>query len=210
MLELFKGIDYADKIRILRELDGNTLVYKKNNRILSSFKNDDIVCIVLSGHVQIIKNDFNGNMIVIEDLYENDIFGSISANISSDEYEIITKEDSEVVVIEFDHIINNNNILDVYNRFLKNLLQVLYKKINEFNNRIEIITNTTIRNKLLAYFKLMTKNNNLRFFILPFSYSDLANYLAINRSAMSRELKILRDEGLIEIKGKRIKLLYYN
>mgnify|MGYP003571290855 CR=1 FL=1 len=210
MFELFNGIIEADKIRILREIDGNTLLYKKGNRILSSFKNDDIVCIVLSGHIQIIKNDFNGNTILIEELYKDDIFGSISANISSDEYEIITKDDSEIIVIEFDHIINNNSNLDSYNRFLKNLLQVFYKRINEFNNRIEIITNMTIRNKLLAYFKLMTKNNNLRFFILPFNYSDLANYLAINRSAMSRELKALKEEGLIEIKGKRIKLLYYN
>lgn len=210
MIELFDNIDEANKIKILKQLDGNSLGYKKNQRILSSYKNDDIVCIILSGHIQIIKNDYSGNVTVIEDLHENDVFGSISANISSDECEIITKEDSEIIVIEFTHIIKNNTNNPEYTQFLKNLVQVLYQKITEFNNRIEIITNMTIRNKLLAYFKLMTKNNNLRFFILPFSYSDLASYLAINRSAMSRELKILKDEGLIEIKGRRIKLLYYN
>ena len=210
MFELFDGIDEVNKIKILRQIDGNTLLYKKGNKILSSFKNDDIICVILSGHIQIIRIDYNGNRMVIKDLYKNDIFGSISANISSDEYEIITKEDSEIIVIEYDHIIGNNNGDMAYNKFLKNIMAIFYQRIIEFNNRIEIITNMSIRNKLLAYFKLMTKNNNLRFFILPFSYSELANYLAVNRSAMSREIKALKDEGLIEIKGKRIKLLYYN
>ena len=210
MNELFKNIDEVNKINILRELDGNTLSYAKNKKILSSFQKDDFVCVIISGNVQIIKNDISGNRLVIEDLHKDDIFGSISANISSDEYEIVTKEDSMVIVIEFDHILRNNSKSSMYNIFLKNLLEILYQKITEFNNRIEIITNITIRNKLLAYFKLMTKNNNQRFFNLPFSYSELANYLATNRSAMSRELKLLKDEGLIEVKGRKIKLLYYN
>ena len=210
MFELFKNIDEVSKINILREIDSNTLSYVKNKKILSSFQKDDFICIVLDGNVQIIKNDIGGNRMVIEDLYPDDIFGSISANISNDEYEIVTKEDSTVIVIELDHVLGNNSNNLMYNIFLRNLLRVLYQRITEFNNRIEIITNMTIRNKLLAYFKLMTKNNNLRFFILPFSYSELANYLAVNRSAMARELKHLKDEGLIEIKGKRIKLLYYN
>ena len=210
MFELFKNIDETSKINILRELDGNTLSYTKNKKILSSFQKDDFVCIILSGNIQVIKNDVSGNRLVIEDLHKDDIFGSITANISSDEYEIITKEDSTIIVIEFDHILRNNNLNSMYSIFLKNLLEILYQKITEFNNRIEIITNMTIRNKLLAYFKLMTKNNNGRFIILPFSYSELANYLATNRSAMTRELKHLKDEGLIEIKGKKIKLLYYN
>jgi len=210
MFELFKNIDETNKINILRELDSNTLSYVKNKKILSSFQKDNFICIVLSGNIQIIKNDIGGNRILIEDLHQDDIFGSITANISSDEYEIITKEDSTVMVIDIDHILRNNNETFMYNIFLKNLLNFFYQKIIEFNNRIEIITNMTIRNKLLAYFKTMAKNNNGRFFILPFSYSELANYLVMNRSAMSRELRHLKDEGLIEIKGKKIKLLYNN
>ena len=210
MFELFKNIDEDSKNSILREIYSNTFSYVKNRKILSSFQKDDFICIILKGNIQIVKNDIMGNRTVVEDLHQGDIFGSISANISSDEYEIITKEDSQVIVIELDHVLRNNSNNPMYTIFLKNLLEVFYQKITEFNNRIEIITNMTIRNKLLAYFKLMTKNNNLRFFMLPFSYSELASYLAINRSAMARELKHLKDEGFIEIKGKRIKLLYYN
>ena len=186
-------IDYADK----------------NNIILSSVKNDDIVCLVISGHIQVIKNDANGNKTIIEDLKEDDIFGSISANISSNDYEIITKEESTVIVVELDNIFSYSGKEEYYHIFIKNLLQVLYQKIKEFNNRIEILTNKTIRDKLLTYFQIMTKNNNNKIVYLPFNFSDLADYLAINRSAMSREMKLMKEEGLIEVKGKKIKLLYY-
>ena len=209
MEELFKNIDEISKNKILQELEAITSKYEKNKIIMSSVKNDDIICLIMSGHIQVIKNDANGNHIIIEDLYEGDIFGSISANISSNDFEIITKEESTVTILELDNIYAYNNNIDLYNIFIKNLIKVLYSKIKEFNNRIEILTNKTIRDKLLAYFKIMTKNNNSRIIYLPFNYSDLADYLAINRSAMAREMKTLKDEGLIETKGKKIKLLYY-
>ena len=209
MLELFYDISDIDKVNILRGLESITRLYKKNNIILSNTKNEDIICIVLRGHIQIIKNDFNGNRVVFEDLVDDDVFGSISANIRNNEYEIIAKEDSEIIIIDFNNIINFTNNTSYFNQFIRNLLKVLYKKIEENNNRIEILTNKSIRDKLLAYFRISTKNNNSKTIYLPFNYSDLADYLAINRSAMSREMKALKDEGLIEVKGKKIKLLYY-
>ena len=89
-----------------------------------------------------------------------------------------------------------------------NLLKIISQKIQENNERIEILTNKTIRDKLLAYFRNNTKNSNNRIVYLPFTLTDLADYLAVNRSAMSRELKNLKDEGFIEIKNKKIKLLF--
>ena len=210
MTSLFENVSDASKIRILKELEGMTRFYKKGNIILSSVKNEDIICIVLNGHIQIVKNDLNGNQIVIEDVKTSDIFGSISANISSNDYEIITKEDSEIILLELDNVLKYDNPDIEYNRFIKNLIQVLYDKIHEFNNHIEILSSKTIRDKLLAYFRIATKNNNSRIFYLPFNFSNLADYLATNRSAMSREMRHLKDEGLIEVKGKRIKLNYYN
>ena len=83
-------------------------------------------------------------------------------------------------------------------------------KISINNNRIEILTNKTIRNKLLAYFKIVSKRNNSKIIYLPYNYTDLADYLAIDRSAMYRELKNLKEEGLIEIKDKKIRLKFYD
>ena len=57
MNELFNNIDEQVKNNILKELEVYTRIYEKNKRILSSVKNDDIICILISGHIQIVKND---------------------------------------------------------------------------------------------------------------------------------------------------------
>lgn len=210
MNELFYGISSREKEKILGFLEANTLYFKKNMTILGSVKQENFIGIVVDGYLQITKTDYNGNRTIIEDLFEDDIFGSSISSIKNNEYSIITKEDSKIIIIYFDEIINNDINYIYFNQFLKNLLKIITKKINSNNDRMEILTNKTIRNKLLAYFKIMSKKNNSRVIYLPYNYTDLADYLAIDRSAMYRELKNLKEEGLIEIKNKRITLNTYN
>lgn len=210
MDELFYEINAREKEKILAYLEANTLSFKKNMTILGSVKQENIISIVVNGHLQIVKTDYNGNRTIMEELFENDIFGSTISSINNDEYSIITKEDSKIIIIYFDEIINNDLNYSYFNQFLKNLLKIITKKINSNNDRMEILTNKTIRNKLLAYFRIMSRKNNSRVIYLPYNYIDLADYLAIDRSAMYRELKNLKEEGLIEVKNKRITLNTYN
>ena len=185
------------------------MILKKNNLMLSSVKHENIICILITGHLQIVRTDYYGNRTIIEDLKENSIFGSMISSISNTEYDVLAKEDAQIVIIDFNEIINYNEVNTKYfNQFLKNLLKIISQKIQENNERIEILTNKTIRDKLLAYFRNNTKNSNNRIVYLPFTLTDLADYLAVNRSSMSRELKNLKDEGFIEIKNKKIKLLF--
>ena len=209
MEELFYNINEDNNNDLLRQFEAINVVCKKNQRILSSIRSDHYICMVISGHVQIIRNDFNGDVIIIEDLLDNSLFGSILSNITNPEYEIITKDDSVLMVIDWDNIINCSNNTDYYNQFMKNLLKIMYEKVQENNIRIEILGCKTIREKLLSYFNMMVGNTTNRVFYLPFNYSDLAKYLAINRCAMAREIKALKNDRMIEIKGKRIELLYY-
>lgn len=209
MNELFYNIDTRQRLKLLKILEANAMTFKKNNLILSSVKQENIICILVTGHLQIIKTDYDGNRTIIEDLKENAVFGSMTSSISNTEYDILTKEDSQIIIIDFNEIINYNETnTNYFNQFLKNLLKIMSQKIEKNNERIEILTNKTIRDKLLAYFKNNTKNSNNRIVYLPFTLTDLADYLAVNRSAMSRELKNLKEEGFIEIKDKKIKLLY--
>ncbi len=210
MDELFYGINTREKEKILQFLEANAMTFKKNMTILGSVKQENIISIVVGGYLQIIKTDYNGNRTIMEELFENDIFGSTISSIKNDEYSIITKEDSKIIIIYFDEIINNDLNYGYFNQFLKNLLKIITKKINSNNERMEILTNKTIRNKLLAYFTIMSRKNNSRVIYLPYNYTDLADYLAIDRSAIYRELKNLKEEGLIEVKNKRITLNTYN
>lgn len=209
MNNLFNNITNINKDKILKSLEGNILYFKKNNTILTNIKQDNIIGIILEGYIQIVKTDYNGNRTIIEDLYDNDIFSSKMSNISNSEYSIITKEDTKLIILYFNEILNNELNTTYYNQFLKNLLYIMSDKMTNINNRIEILSNKTIRNKLLAYFKIMSKKNNSKVIYLPYTFSDLADYLGVDRSAMYRELKSLKEENLITIINKKIILNFY-
>ena len=89
------------------------------------------------------------------------------------------------------------------------MLKLLSQKIVELNERVEILSKRSIRDKLLSYFELLASSNPKRSFLLPFTYTDLADYLSVDRSAMMRELKNLKEEGFIQTNGKKITITRY-
>ena len=104
---------------------------------------------------------------------------------------------------------NEKNLNHPYfNTFLRNLFDITNIKFRERNKRIRILEKKQIRDKLLEYFEIEYINTPSKSFYLPFSLKELADYIAVNRSAMFRELKHLKDDKLIEINGRKITLLY--
>ncbi len=208
MTNLFTNISEKNQEKILKILEASTLNFKPNCQILTSVKLDNMIGIVLSGYMQIIRTDYNGNRTIIEELTENDVFGTTISSLTN-ECEIITKEDTKIVIIDFNNILNDvENNLSYYKQFIKNLLEIYSDKINTKNERIEILTKKTIRDKLLEYFKIVSKRNNSKKIYLTMTYIELADYLAVDRSAMTRELKNLTEEGFIKREDKKITLLY--
>ena len=208
MIGPFDNISKKSKKKILRFLNAYTVKYRENKTILENIKTDNEIGIISKGYLQIIRNNYNGTQNIIEELYENSIISSSMIYFDNDDYEIIAKDETELIIVSFDEIMRLESGDKSFNQFIKNLLYIINEKIIEKNERIEILTKKTIRNKLLEYFNISSKKSGSRFIYLPFNFSDLAEYLAIDRSAMSRELKYLKDEKIIEIKGKRITLLY--
>ena len=207
MNNLFENINNNDIEKLLKELEANTLTYKKDLTILSTVKNQNIIVFVVYGFIQIIKTDYNGNVTVVEDIKENSIFGSMFSNISNNEYQIITKEETKIIILDYDYIISKNNNL-YYNIFIQNLLKITFNKISEKNDRIEILSQKTIRNKLLKYLEIQTKKTGSK--SIYYSSNNLASYIAVDRSAMWRELKNLEEDRIIEINNKVIKIKILN
>lgn len=208
MHKLFNKISVKQQVKLLKLLETSTLSFKKGTVMLSTIK-ENIIGVILEGYAQIVRTDYNGNRTIIEELEEEMIFGSTISSLSSDECELIAKEDTKVLIIDYDLIIESeNNTYSYYNQFVKNLLQITTDIIDEKNERIEILTKKTIRDKLLEYFNIYRKKHGSNNIYLPFSLTDLADYLAVDRSAMSRELRYLKEEGFIETKGRKITLLY--
>lgn len=205
----FYNISEKEKKKILQLLQVHIYMYNKGQSILSTMKNNNIIGIISKGYAEIININYNGEKTTIEELYEDSVFGTVISSIDTKEYEIIAKEQTEVIIIDYDRLFDKTNLEKrYYNEFILNMYSIINDKLQEKNERIRILTKKTIRNKLLEYFKIQYSKNHSKHIYLPYNFSDLADYLAVDRSAMSRELKYMKEEGFIEVKGKRITILY--
>lgn len=207
-MKIFDQINTKNQQKLLRMLESDIINIPKNNTILSTINNDNIIGIIKEGCIQIIKTDDNGNQIIIDELTSGEVFGSYIAFFNNKDYSIQTKEDSEIILIDYDLLMNiNQNTKEYYNQFIKNLLIIIMSDMKKTTQRLEILTRKTIRNRLLEYFNISLKNSGTKHIYLPFNFTELAHYLAVDRSAMMRELKYMKEEKIIEVKGKRITLL---
>ena len=209
MTNPFDNLSEKDKKKVLQLIEGHTLKYNVNDDITKTIRTDSMIGIVIDGMCEIVYQDYKGNRIITETLTENMIFGTDISLINNREYQIIAKEPTTIITVDYKMLtkIENAN-KPYYNIFLLNLFNIINDKIKEKNERIQILSTRTIRNKLLEYFSLERKKTHSRNIYLPYNYSDLANYLGVDRAAMARELSFMREEGFIETKGKRITILY--
>ena len=209
MTNLFANISDKNIEKLKRILKANTIRYQKNVNILSNVNPEEFIAIIDSGGVQLINTDYEGNERIIEDINEGEIFGSISYSLNNEDISCITKEKTQVTYIQYKQITNDEIIkTDFYIIFIKNLIKLLGEHVSNKNTRIEILTKKTTRDKLLEYFRLQTQEKKSKSFTIPMSFTKLANYLAVDRSAMAREIGYLKDEGFIKTNKRRITLLY--
>lgn len=86
------------------------------------------------------------------------------------------------------------------------MLQLMGNKVVMLTEKVDILSHRSIRGKLMSYFRIQSTKTGELSFSLPFSLLKLANYLCIDRSAMMREIKKMKEEELIAIEGKRVTL----
>lgn len=209
MISLFKDITPDNKSKLLKLLETSNFTYQKGVNIAYLFKDKESIGLVIEGSLDIIRIDYNGTRTIIETIYEDEILGTSLTSLLSNDYEIITREDTKILWLDYKVILGiNDTKYSYYNQFIKNLLMIALEKNTLKNERIEILTQKTIRNKLLEYFRIEALKNRSKIIYLKSTWQDLADYLAIDRCAMTRELKYLKEEGFISVKGRVITLLY--
>lgn len=208
MVNIFENIDAKNKYKLLRSFRADTYNFKKNTNITNTIIDPNTICFVIGGSVKIVRNNENGSTNIFDIVNDNQLFGSTMYNLNDTDYDIITMEDTQIIITNYNDIIKYRGKNKYYTDFIKNVYIICNDKIKLLNERLNIISKKTIRNKLLEYFNLSFKKNNSRNIYINYSYQELADYLCTDRAAMSRELKNLKDEGFIKITGKRITLLY--
>ena len=191
---IFDGIDEKDVEKLLKNLEARKISFKKDRTIVTNIINVKMIGTILNGTADMERYDYNGNRSIIEKLEKNSVFGEVFSRLGSD-ISVVATSDCEVLWIEYDNLLKNAKNITL----ISNMFNLLSSKIVDLNMRLEILT----------YFLILANDKPNRTFILPFTYTDLADYLSIDRSAMMREIKNLREEGFIKTNGKRISLISY-
>lgn len=197
---LFKGFESGDLESILKCLSGKFVSYKKNEVIILSGDPVNFVGIVLSGSIKIIKEDMEGNINILAKLGVNEIFAEAFAlgGIEESPVTVETVEDCDALFIDCKRIVKScHNACTFHTSLIDNLLAMVARKNIMLNQKIEILSKRTTREKLLMFFEIQRRTAHSKKFIIPFNREALSHYLCVDRSAMSRELCKMRDEGLI-------------
>ena len=193
-VNIFNNINEEEKKRLLTCLNAKKINFKKEQSIISNIQNTSTIGYIISGSADLLRYDFNGYRTILEKYNENDVFGDMLANTNNGELMVIATSDCEVLFMDYDHLINKcKKNCPYHTTIVNNVINILSDKVNKQNERIEILTKRSIREKLLEYFNTISKNKISKTFYLPFTFTDLADYLSIDRSSMSREIKNLKD-----------------
>ncbi|MBQ9267773.1 MAG: Crp/Fnr family transcriptional regulator [Clostridia bacterium] len=194
--------------------------FKNNCRIvdIKEFQANEVIttfllkrnqfCVLLDGEAQLITYDKNGNKKILYYYRKNDIFGEALFKINSDrELFVLAKKKCTVLFFPYDLAERCPETNCIYHiELLKNLPDLIINSISEQNARIELLTKKSVRDKLLTYFENQALEAGKKTFELPFTLVDLSDYLMIERTAMMREIKRLKDENIIKKNKNKITL----
>lgn len=208
--ELFRGIEDNDLKSILSCLSAKVSVYKKGEYVYMDGENVHYIGILLKGQVVILKEDEDGNMNILSKVSQSEMFGEAlaCAEIEISSVSVQAVETSEILLIDYKKIIKTCSSACVFHTLLiENMLKILARKTIMLNQKIEILSKRTIREKIMAFLAQQKRIANSNVFTIPYNREQLSNYLYVDRSALSRELGKMRDEGLIEFKKNRFEII---
>lgn len=198
---LFRGIEAEDIDAMLSCLSAESKKFQKGQMIYRAGETTDMVGVILSGRVHIFKDDFWGNRSILSEIGLGDIFGETYAELPSVELgvNVMATEDSEILFLNVGKIMTTcSSSCRFHSRLIHNLLAVTAQKNLMLTRKMEYMAQRTIREKLLTYLSAESQRSGSPRFEIPFNRQQLADYLSVDRSAMSRELCRLRDEGVLE------------
>jgi CRP-like cAMP-binding protein len=205
---LFSDIAFSDFERMIKCLNAETRTYRKNEVILRSGDTVNFVGLVLSGGVNIKKEDNDGRIVILTDLGISEAFGEVfaCAGISQSPVTIQAAEDSEILFFNYRKIITTcTSACPFHAKLIENMMRLVAQKNIELAQKIDILSKRTTRDKLLCFFDM--HRGAAKRFTIPFDREELAQYLCVDRSAMSNELCKMRSEGIIKFQRNTFELL---
>lgn len=207
---LFADIRPEDRQPMLACLGARVLEVRKNSFVFREGDPANLVGIVLEGCVQMVREDYYGNRSIVARIDPAGLFGEsfACADVKILPISVVAAEDSRVLLIDSRRItVTCANACGFHNQMIFNMLRVVAGKNLVLNQKIEITSKRTTREKLLAYLLNQAKLHRSDSFTIPYDRQGLADYLEVERSAMSAEISKLRRDGIIECEKSTFRLL---
>ncbi len=190
MINIFKN-NLSNCVNVTRQ------IFTNKQPIINNLSTKKLIGFITYGKASIIKTDINGNTTIMRDLKENDIFSNLFFQHSEDEIYIISNNQTEVIFIDYYNILKNcNKNCPFHNNLVITLFDLLIKDNRKQNEKIELLSQKTVRDKILYFLKQRMNNENI--FKVTTSYKAIAEYIVVDRSNLMRELKKLEQENIIK------------
>lgn len=199
----FEGIEETEEEKVLKGLDAHEMTYDKENYILHCGEQVKEMGLLVSGGLLIVQEDFWGNRNLVAKIEPGDVFAETFAcmqrrniNVS-----VIAEEAANVLWLNVRNILDADGETEGWKLvLLRNLLENMAEKNLRFNEKLTHMGKRNTREKLLSYLSAEAQKHGTSEFDITFSRQQLADYLSVERSAMSTELGKLRDEGRLSFR----------
>ncbi len=210
-LPLFQGIRTENLSPLLVCLAGHEKTYKKGEIIY--LEEDDVknVGVILEGTVLMLKEDVWGNQTLLAYMEPGEVFGETFAVRKTERTSYVNFEasqDCRILFMSFHHILHTcQNACTFHQQVIVNMMQLISQKNVKLMEKIEVTSKTTLREKILTYLSIQAQRQGSRHIEMSINRSEMADYLDSNRSAMTRELSNMQEEGIIAFDRKSFDLL---
>ena len=208
--KLFSGISEEDIESMLSCLDASVREFKKGEYVFRGGEHIGPITVLLSGELHIQRDDYWGNRDIVNRISVGEMFGEayIAPESGALPNDVVALEDSTVIFFNVKRI---TTVCSASCRFHSMVVQNLFYALSEKNRvlvqKLGHISKRSTREKLMSYLSEQAERQNSASFSIPFNRQQLADFLSVDRSAMSNELCKMRDDGLIEFEKNQFRLL---
>ena len=208
--QLFAGIRKEDMAGMLGCIGYHIRSYSKGEIIAFEAEIIDHVGVVLKGKVDMLKEDLWGNRTMLVRVGRNEVFGETFA-CGEDALSTVTfaaAEDTQVLFLSFCRVMHTCTHACVFHQTLiENMVRIIARKNRELMRKVEVVSKKSLREKIRAYLSIQAQQQNGKIFDIPLGRMELAEYLCADRSALTRELAKMREEGIIDYHRNTFKIL---
>ena len=208
--QMFAGVGEEEIISMLSCLGARLMTYKKGEYVLRQGEHLRDITVLVKGNLHIQKDDYWGNRSILGHIAVGEMFGEAYVAPESGPLlnDVVSVEDSDVLFFDVRRIITTcPSACRFHSLVVQNLFFAISEKNRKLVQKLGHMSKRFTRDKLISYLSEEAKRQNSSRFTIPFNRQQLADFLSIDRSAMSNELCKMRDEGLIKFDKNQFELL---